>query len=129
MAALVFFHPSHNAGCGVEPERGTAGEHHGINAIGQAGWRQRVQLTRSGSATNYAMSTAPRSLFVADHRHSSAALGVGRVTDHEPKWPEVGRVHPLDGADMDALFEHRRQRVTPFMLQTWQMKVPQPWHG
>ncbi|HWP72251.1 MAG TPA: hypothetical protein VNM36_14155, partial [Gemmatimonadaceae bacterium] len=73
--------------------------------------------------------TAPPSILVAHHGHSSSSLGVGGVAHHEAEWPEVGGVHPLAGAFVDARLEHRRHNVTPFMEQTWQMKVPQPWHG
>jgi hypothetical protein len=48
------------------------------------------------------------------------------MTDHEAEWPEVSAGHPLVGAAVEALFAQRRQSVMPFMLQTWQMKVPHP---
>jgi hypothetical protein len=48
------------------------------------------------------------------------------VTDHEAERAEVDGLHPLAGAVVDALLAQRRQSVMPFMLQTWQMKVPHP---
>ncbi|HEY5547435.1 MAG TPA: hypothetical protein VIK50_15385 [Gemmatimonadaceae bacterium] len=48
------------------------------------------------------------------------------MTDHEAEWSEVEAAHPVAGACVAALVAHRRQSVTPFMEQTWQMKVPQP---
>jgi hypothetical protein len=126
MAALVLLHPAHNACGGIESEGRAPGEHDRVNAIGEARGRKRVELARAGGATDDAVPTAPRAPFVADHGHSSPALGVGRVTDHEAEWAEVDALHPVAGAVVDALLAQRRQSVMPFMLQTWQMKVPHP---
>ena len=51
------------------------------------------------------------------------------MTDHEAERREVDLRHPLVGACVAALAAQRLQSVTPFMEQTWQMKVPQPWQG
>jgi hypothetical protein len=52
------------------------------------------------------------------------------VTDHQAQRSEVDRVvHSVAGAFVAAREAQRLQSVTPFMEQTWQMKVPHPWHG
>ena len=57
---------------------------------------------------------------------SGSALMICRVTNHEAERGEVDRCHPLAGAWVAAFPAQRRQSVTPFIEQTWQMNVPQP---
>jgi hypothetical protein len=129
VSAFTFVHPPHHTGGRVESKRGAAGEHDGIDAVGKAGGRQRVEFARARCPPDDAIPSAPAALLVAHDGHPGPALGVGGVTDHEAEWSEVDAAHPWTGAWVDALAAQRRQSVTPFMEQTWQMKVPQPRQG
>jgi hypothetical protein len=48
------------------------------------------------------------------------------MTDHQAEWPEVDHAHSAAGAWVADFVAQRRQSVTPFIEQTWQIKVPQP---
>ena len=75
------------------------------------------------------MPATPTRLFVADDGHTGPTLCVGRVANHQAERPEVDLGHSGADACVAVFEEQRRQSVTPFMEQTWQMNVPHPWQG
>src|SRR6185503_14418850 len=74
MPALVLLHPAHNAGGSVESEGRSAGQHHGVDAIGEAGRGERVEFASAGRSTHDAVSTAPAALLVPHDGDSGSTL-------------------------------------------------------
>ena len=72
------------------------------------------------------MTATPPDLFVADDSNPGTTLGVGRMPDHQAKWPEIDLIHSGVGDGVAVLAAQRRHSVTPFIEQTWQMNVPHP---